>query len=118
MPLSNRRRGNQLGVVGLILTVAFWAYAESSIHPNAFTQSAYVLYALLPGVLIAAAVLSIAAAASASKLWLLALLGPGLRFSTSFDVEAVRKGIAVQKCLLTTPSFLSRGTRNQSPIQK
>jgi hypothetical protein len=76
MLLGNRRRGNQLGVVGLILSVVFWAYSESSIHPNSFTQSSYVLYALLPGLLIAAAVLSIAAAASASKWWLLALLGP------------------------------------------
>ena len=74
--MTNRRKGNSLGVAGLILTVVFWAYAESSIHPNAFTQSPYVLYVLLPGVLIAAAVLSIAAAASASKWWLLALLGP------------------------------------------
>jgi hypothetical protein len=74
--MRNRTRGNQLGVVGLVLTVVFWAYVESSVRPNAFTQSPYVLYVLLPGVLIAAAVLSIAAAASASKWWLFALLGP------------------------------------------
>jgi hypothetical protein len=74
--MRRRRRGNQLGVIGLILTVAFWAYAESSIHPTAFTQSPYMLYTLLPGLLIAAAILSIVAATSASKWWLLALLGP------------------------------------------
>ena len=74
--MRNRKTGNQLGIVGLVLTVVFWAYAGWSIHPNAFTQSPYVLYVLLPGILVVAAILSIAAAASASKWWLLALLGP------------------------------------------
>jgi fatty acid desaturase len=44
--------------------------------PNAFTSSPYVLYVLLPAILVGAAVVAIAAAFQGSKWWLLALMGP------------------------------------------
>jgi hypothetical protein len=76
--MKNPRRGNQLGIVSVILSVAFWVYSSgsSSVSQDAFTRSPYVLYVLLPGTLVAAALAAIAAAFWGSKWWLLALLGP------------------------------------------
>ncbi len=65
--MGSRKTGNRLGVVGLVLTLIFWVYAESNI---AIPTPLYF------GMLIAAAILIVAAAATASKWWLLALLGP------------------------------------------
>jgi hypothetical protein len=76
MLMKNKRRGDQLGIVSLVLTVAFWIYVKSGIGPNAFTRSPYVLYVLLPGMLVVAALVAAGAAFQGSKWWLLALVGP------------------------------------------
>jgi hypothetical protein len=70
-------RGHYFGVISIVLAVAFWIYATSSgAGPNAFTQNVYVIFVLLPGVLIASAIAAILAAFWGSKWWLCALLGP------------------------------------------
>jgi hypothetical protein len=75
--MKHARRGDVLGVVSIVLAVAFWIYAtSSSIGPSAFAQSVYVIFLLLPGVLIASALAAILAAFWGSKWWLFALLGP------------------------------------------
>jgi hypothetical protein len=74
--MKKEQRGNLLGLSSVILTLAFWIYAHSSIGPNAFSRSPYVNYILLPGMLVVAALVAIAAAFQGSKWWLLALVGP------------------------------------------
>jgi hypothetical protein len=69
-------RGNYLGVISIALAVAFWIYADSGVGPNAFTRSVYVIFLLLPGVLVASALSAVVAAFWGSKWWLCALLGP------------------------------------------
>jgi hypothetical protein len=69
-------RGHYFGVISIVLAVVFWIYATSSgAGPNAFTQNVYVIFVLLPGVLIASAIAAILAAFWGSKWWLCALLG-------------------------------------------
>jgi hypothetical protein len=75
-PSSSWIRGKILGLGSLLLSGAFWAYAESSFGPNRFTSSVYTAFLLLPGILVLAALLAIAAAVKGSKWWLLALLAP------------------------------------------
>jgi len=74
--MRNERRGNLFGIISLILTVVFWGYATSGFGPNAFTRSPYVVFMVLPGILIIAALASVAGAFWGTKWWLLALLGP------------------------------------------
>ena len=69
-------RANLLGAVSVFLSLAFWAYADSGIGPNAFTQSPYVIFVLLPGTLAIAALIAVVAALLGSKWWFLALIGP------------------------------------------
>ena len=47
--MKNARRGNRLGVLSVALTLVFWAFVNSHIGPNAFTESPYVFYVLCPG---------------------------------------------------------------------
>jgi len=74
--MKNGRRGNYLGIISIVLTAVFQTYASSRVGPNAFTQSVYMIYLILPGILVGAALMAIAAAFWGSKWWLLALLGP------------------------------------------
>ncbi len=74
--MKNARRGNRLGVLSVALTLVFWAFVNSHIGPNAFTESPYVFYVLCPGVLLVAGLAAIAAAVWGSRWWLLALVGP------------------------------------------
>ena len=68
--------GKAFGIASVVLSLAFWIYAESGIGPNAFTESPYVSYLFLPGLLVIAALLSLAAAIWGTKLWLIAMIGP------------------------------------------
>jgi hypothetical protein len=54
----------------------FWCYFRAGFGPDAFANSAYVRFILLPDGLVAAAIAAIVAAQSGTKWWLLALLGP------------------------------------------
>jgi hypothetical protein len=76
--MKNKKRSNILGVISAALTLAFWAYADSGVGPNAFTRSPYVLYVLLPRILATSALLAVAAANWGSRWWLLALIGPAI----------------------------------------
>ena len=74
--MKKAKTANCVGILSLILTTVFWAYVESNVGPNRFTKSPYVLFAVLPGMLVAAAIAAIAAAFLGSKWWFLALAGP------------------------------------------
>jgi hypothetical protein len=76
MPLNFRSRANQLGIFSVLLSILFWFYVRSGFGPNAFTQSPYVWFVLLPGVLVVAAIAAIVAALRGTKWWLVALIGP------------------------------------------
>ena len=75
-PVRNYRIGNRFGIASVVLTLAFWGYVNSGLGPNAFTRSPYVVFVLLPGILIVAALLAVVAAVLGSRLWLVALAGP------------------------------------------
>jgi hypothetical protein len=76
MPVNIHSRANQLGIVSASLSIVFQIYVGSGFGPNAFTESPYVEFVLLPGVLVAATITAIVAALRGTKWWLLALIGP------------------------------------------
>jgi ABC-type uncharacterized transport system permease subunit len=72
----------RMGVLSIVITIAFWTYLHSGIGPNAFTESPYVIHVALPGLLLVGAAAAIVASFQGSKWWLVALAGPlwGLLF--------------------------------------
>lgn len=74
--MSVRSRANQFGIGSVSLSALFWSYVRLGFGPNAFTQSPYVEFVLLWGVVIAAAIAAVVAALKSTEWWLLALLGP------------------------------------------
>ena len=65
-----------MGVAGLALSGAFWGFVYSNVGPNDFTRSPYVVFVLLPGILLLAALVFVAASLLGSKWWLTALISP------------------------------------------
>ena len=75
--LANARSwSNRLGIASISFCSLFWAYNEYLFRWSAFARSPYIQFALMPGILVAAALTAIIAAVLGSKWWFLALLGP------------------------------------------
>jgi hypothetical protein len=74
--MRNLRRGNQVGIASLVLTLLFWVYVYSGIGTDSFRHNPYVIFVVLPGTLVLTTLLSILAAFVGSKWWLVVLVGP------------------------------------------
>jgi hypothetical protein len=75
MLLNIRSRANQLGIVSVLLSLAFWVYVylpRDAVNPHRFDVRVEIPLTALALALLTALV----AAARGSKWWLLALAGP------------------------------------------
>ena len=75
-PVRDLRRGNQVGIASLVLTLLFWVHVYSGVFPDSLRHNPYVIFVVLPGTLVLTTLLSITAAIVGSKWWLVVLVGP------------------------------------------
>ena len=76
MLLDLHKRANGMGVLSVLLSLAFWTYVMLPAEPGVSPASPYVVFLVLPGVLAISLISSVAAAILGSRWWSLATLGP------------------------------------------
>ena len=77
-PVRDLRRGNQVGIASLVLTLLFWVYVYTGVGPDSLRHNPYVIFVVLPGALVLTTLLSITAAIVGSRWWLVVLVSPAV----------------------------------------